>query len=582
MGLATAGNKKKKTRPSALEIEARGVRARIAEHQGDNDLAAVELRWLATFAPTADTNGDVDTRLEKVAPKRALTARERYERAMAMAREGRVELLEREISLIAKATGPGVSPAELLHARGWAHYQSRSYAKAAELLEQASKLGGENAAHDLFHAARALSRMQDDDRAIAKYGEVVKRFPKSPWAERASFLSARLLYTSGRWRKAADAYTSFSRHTKSSPYSGSARYEQAVALLASGQHQKAAKTLEQLAEVEKDDQDCASLRELSGIALAGAGKKTEAAQAFRRVIEERPLSFQALAAATRLATLGEALPPPIEAPKSAPIRPTLAVELPPKVRLLRSLGFDSDAESALVDSEEAVRRQYAPRGDEALCKMYGQLSEASRRYRVGQRVARPEELNRAPASDTRWLWECVYPTPYEDLVRAAEKKWSLPENLVYAVMRQESAFNPSVVSPANAVGLLQLIPPTAQSAAQELELAFEPLLLSSPAYNIRIGTFYLQKVLSTFGGNVALAAAAYNAGPSAVSRWLESGEHLPLDVFVARIPYEETRNYVARVVGNLARYSYLSGGDSAVPKLELEITKGLRAQPGAY
>lgn len=80
----------------------------------------------------------------------------------------------------------------------------------------------------------------------------------------------------------------------------------------------------------------------------------------------------------------------------------------------------------------------------------------------------------------------------------------------------------------------------------------------------------------------ALAAAAYNAGPAAVSRWLETGETLPLDVFVARIPYEETRTYVSRVVGNLARYAYLSGGDGAVPRLELEIAKGLRAEPDAY
>jgi soluble lytic murein transglycosylase len=176
----------------------------------------------------------------------------------------------------------------------------------------------------------------------------------------------------------------------------------------------------------------------------------------------------------------------------------------------------------------------------------------------------------------------VYPRPYEDLVRAAEKQWSLPQNLVYAVMRQESGFATSVVSPANAIGLMQLIPPTAESVAREMELTFEPRNLSSPAYNIRLGSFYLHKVLDTFKGNVALAAAAYNAGPGMVTRWLETGEQLPLDVFVARIPFDETRGYATRVVGNVARYAYLEGGDDAIPALELEITKGLRAPKDAY
>jgi soluble lytic murein transglycosylase len=83
-----------------------------------------------------------------------------------------------------------------------------------------------------------------------------------------------------------------------------------------------------------------------------------------------------------------------------------------------------------------------------------------------------------------------------------------------------------------------------------------------------------------FQGNLPLALAAYNAGPAAVSRWLESGESLPLDIFVARIPYAETRGYVHHVLTNLQRYAYLAG--DPLPELELEIKKGMRAPPDAY
>ena len=104
----------------------------------------------------------------------------------------------------------------------------------------------------------------------------------------------------------------------------------------------------------------------------------------------------------------------------------------------------------------------------------------------------------------------------------------------------------------------------------------------SVADNIQLGAYYLAKLLRTFGGSAALAVGAYNAGPVAMSRWLESGETLPLDLFVARIPYSETRTYVRRVLGNLARYQYLTSPDGAIPTLSLELPKGARAGEDAF
>src|SRR5690606_6052217 len=131
-------------------------------------------------------------------------------------------------------------------------------------------------------------------------------------------------------------------------------------------------------------------------------------------------------------------------------------------------------------------------------------------------------------------------------------------------------------------GLMQLIPPTAKRVAEELELPYEPEALRSPAYNVKLGSFYLKKLLDFFAGNVALAAAAYNAGPRAVFRWLEGSADLPLDVFVARIPYDETQKYVERVIGNHARYSYVEAGEAGLPKLTLELPRGLSVPADLY
>jgi soluble lytic murein transglycosylase len=161
-------------------------------------------------------------------------------------------------------------------------------------------------------------------------------------------------------------------------------------------------------------------------------------------------------------------------------------------------------------------------------------------------------------------------------------KEALPPELMYAVMRQESGFRPAVVSPAGAVGLMQLLESTASALATELGIEYSADKLSNPPYNLELSARYLRKLLDMFGGNVALAVAAYNAGPQAVTRWLESAETLELDVFVARIPFDETRGYVERVLGNVARYAYLSGGEAQVPRLELQLEKGLRAPADAY
>jgi soluble lytic murein transglycosylase len=567
-----------------LECRARAVRARLAEKRGDLATAAGDLRWIATSAPTAREAEDADVKLEKLAPKRALTAKERYDRAWSLAELGEVERTERELGLLAAAPGPAVSQADVLRARGWALYSARrEYAKSAELLEQAAKLGSRDPARDLFYAARARSRAHDDDRAIRLYKDLASRYPGSYWAEQGRYLAARLQYIAGRWGEASTAYDAYlKRYGKKGKNVSTARHEQAVAWLAGGQHGRAAKALAALADDTKSEHEQAMYLELAGIAEDKAGNRKQAGEKLRRVIKDAPLSFAALAAATRLGQMGESVPVVIATAPSSTMPAPLNIKLPAKVRLYTHLGLDDDAEDELALHEEQLKRSYAPRSEEALCQAYASLSSAARRYKVGQRAARWSLLTSAPNPATRWLWDCIYPRPYEPLVRDAEREQGLPANFVYAVMRQESGFRPSVVSPANAVGLLQLIPPTARNVAGELGIGYEPSLLESPPHNIRMGSYYLKKVLGTFGGNIALAAAAYNAGPAAVSRWLEGGEKLPLDVFVARIPYAETRQYVARVVGNLARYAYLEGGADAVPRLALEIEPGLRAPADAY
>jgi soluble lytic murein transglycosylase len=140
-------------------------------------------------------------------------------------------------------------------------------------------------------------------------------------------------------------------------------------------------------------------------------------------------------------------------------------------------------------------------------------------------------------------------------------------------MRQESGFDPDALSPARAVGLMQLLPETAGPIADELALPHGDARLTRPSSAIRIGARYLRTLLDQFHGAIALAVAAYNGGAESVERWLSRAPSMQIDDFVERIPFKETRDYVARVMGNLARYGYLAQGEAGMPHIELELKR---------
>jgi soluble lytic murein transglycosylase len=128
------------------------------------------------------------------------------------------------------------------------------------------------------------------------------------------------------------------------------------------------------------------------------------------------------------------------------------------------------------------------------------------------------------------------------------------------VMRQESSFDIAAVSPSGARGLMQLMPATAQTVARQVGTPTSLVSLTAdPAANIRLGTHYLEDLLVHYGGALPLAVAAYNGGPHRVDQWLaENGDPRigPIDMvdWIELIPYNETRNYVQRVLENVVIY----------------------------
>ena len=152
-----------------------------------------------------------------------------------------------------------------------------------------------------------------------------------------------------------------------------------------------------------------------------------------------------------------------------------------------------------------------------------------------------------------------YPTPFRDVVFTRSQESGLDAAYVYGLIRQESRFIPDARSSVGASGLMQLMPGTARWVARKVALDFKPDQIVDPMLNVKLGTAYLKLVLDDFGGSQAMAAAAYNAGPSRPRRWRE-GPQLEPSVWAENIPFNETRDYVKKVLSNTAVYASLLGG----------------------
>jgi soluble lytic murein transglycosylase len=146
---------------------------------------------------------------------------------------------------------------------------------------------------------------------------------------------------------------------------------------------------------------------------------------------------------------------------------------------------------------------------------------------------------------------------------------------VYGLIRQESRFVTDARSAVGAGGLMQVMPGTAKWTAKKLGLKFTPDMLTDREMNLKLGTGYLGLVLQDFGGSQALAAAAYNAGPARSRRWRDAPPVDPV-VWTENVPFNETRDYVKKVLTNAAVYQAVLAGQPVVlrPRLGKAIGAG--------
>lgn len=266
-----------------------------------------------------------------------------------------------------------------------------------------------------------------------------------------------------------------------------------------------------------------------------------------------PTTFYGQLAAVRLGDLSEALAARIRALHDA----TFAKD---QVLALAGREFARAALILVAWGEPRRAHSFLLQLDESLPN----LSDRALAARLAIRLGLPDvavAVARRLGREGTLLPEAGWPMPIEPPAGAIEPALTL------ALIRQESSFDPGAVSPSGARGLMQLMPATAEVVSRQLAVGGTVATLTTDsAYNMRLGTAYLQAMLERFGGSLPLALAAYNAGPSRVQEWLaENGDprrgEIDMVDWIELIPLGEPRNYVQRVLENLVVYKVHRGED---------------------
>jgi soluble lytic murein transglycosylase len=168
-----------------------------------------------------------------------------------------------------------------------------------------------------------------------------------------------------------------------------------------------------------------------------------------------------------------------------------------------------------------------------------------------------------------------FPTPFRQQVVAQAREAGIDPAVIYGLIRQESRFITDARSGVGASGLMQLMPATARWTARKIGQPYTPAMINDRSVNLRLGTAYLKLVLDDFGGSLAMATAAYNAGPNRPRRWREGAVMEPA-AWAETIPFNETRDYVKKVLSNSVYYAAQLGTPAPTLKTRLGPTIGPR------
>jgi soluble lytic murein transglycosylase len=404
-----------------------------------------------------------------------------------------------------------------------------------------------------------LARDRDDAAGLKQIvTEMETRFPQSSWLAEALFSAGNMYLLKRDFPVAVEYYRELAKRFPSDTNAAAAHWRAGWLSYRMGHYADAAGIFDEQIRLYPTATETVS-------ALYWRGRLYEtldhnpslAAGNYRAIIRVYPHFFYAQMARQRLAALGSTRPtqePQLDRLQPLP-EPHLVDTFPEdsphlaKARLLANAGLNEYIAQEIKADPNSASWSALAEG-----QIYSSCGETFRALRALKR-ALPNAASSPIQSIPLVYWRILFPEAWWDTIQAESAKKQLDPYLVASLIRQESEFNPSVVSYANAYGLMQLLPSVGKSMAREEGIAhFQTFQLLDPNMNIRLGTRYLKQMLDHFGGVEEYALAAYNAGENRVTEWQAAGPYSGMDEFVESIPFTQTREYVEGIRRNQEIY----------------------------
>ncbi|MCX5726476.1 MAG: transglycosylase SLT domain-containing protein, partial [Candidatus Saganbacteria bacterium] len=492
---------------------------------------------------------------------------------------------------------------------GRSETRRKRYPYATVYFKKAIKFKGDQADAAQFYMAFAWGRSGNLNRALSSLRSVISSYPNSDYVDDARYYLGYYCEINKNEEKALDAYKDLVKNSKKSPFAIEAlwkigriyykekKWEDAYAAFQKG-------VLEYEAGEYTDE--CAFWMGMSAEKL---GKNTDAENAYKFLIEDFDHTYYSYRARDKLKDLGiESKPEKIKnsgffayleenldggEELSSPTfdedeleegeAPVDIIEsIKPKEEKTPEIKKEEKFFSLHVDkfkelmslclfqealNEASFIKSIAPESkSDTASIIYGEANFACGNFTDSLVLADgklKEAISSGKAKDLlSSFWKLAYPRAFYNHVLKYSRDYNVDPFLVLAVMREESRFNPKVVSWARARGLMQIIPSTGRVVARSVGISpYYTGRLFEPEVNIEMGCYYLSNLIKRFDGNAYLALAAYNGGPNRVARWLNSrrSETIDIDEFVEAIPLYETRQYVGRVMGSYMEYKRIYG-----------------------
>jgi len=514
------------------------------------------------------------------APKRPRDE-ERLQRGQAFYKAHRHDAALAEL---APLRGGGPLRCSALFLRGHTLFKARRYGDAVKELAEyrrakcPAKADPNEAARALYYAGRAAARSGQPGEARRLFELLAKAHPASNLADDALLLSAEVAQDQAAGAEAERLLRDLARRFPKGDMVEEAWWRRIWARYLEGRREEALAVLDEALAAGvrgRDYHNRGRLLYWKGRLLEQQGRTKPAHATYREVVTSEPLSYYAQLAANRLRASGPGglrgllTEPGAPAPFRFEHRKVFDRAGFARGLALLRLGLGAEARRefdalGLLDGRSQEDLWLA-------AVLFERAGLPQRSHDIPRRrIAEFQDV--APVAGRSQYWRVAYPQPYLRELRAAVQAEGLPEALLYGIMREESGFNPTVVSYAQAIGLTQLLLKTAQHTARGLKgLKVSRAALMQPALNLRLGARYLAGLLRRLG-HPALAVAGYNAGGSAAARWRKAWPQRSPDELVESIPYEQTRNYTKRVIEAFGRYEFLYGsGKERFLELPLEF-----------